>query len=168
MFDLTLMQSVDCADSQCPLAAKVVNAHAKAALEHQQLLDLSIVDNVEISMQMLDSDAMRSLNCQYRDADKPTNVLSFESGMPALQDDSARSLLVLGDVVFCPDVIAAEALAQGKSREQHWAHMIVHGTLHLCGYDHVADEEANEMETLEVRILSSLGVPDPYQTQTEP
>ena len=154
--------------AECPVDAGLINGHARAALEHQRLVNLGTIDTVEISVQMLDSSAMRSLNLQYRDADKPTNVLSFESGMPALHGDDTSSLLVLGDVVFCPEVIATEAHEQGKSREQHWAHMIVHGTLHLCGYDHEADEEANVMENLEVQILSRLGVPDPYQIPTEP
>ena len=148
--------------------AGLINGHARVALEHQRRVDLDTIDQVEISVQMLDSSAMRSLNQKYRDADKPTNVLSFESSMPALRDDETGTLLVLGDIVFCPEVIASEAWAQCKSCEQHWAHMIVHGTLHLCGYDHEADEEANVMESLEVQILSRLDVPDPYQTPSEP
>ena len=163
-----LMHAPDADGAECPVDAGLINGHARAALENQRLVDLDTIDKVEISVQMLNSSDMRSLNHQFRDADKPTNVLSFESGMPALHDKDTGSLLVLGDVVFCPEVIATEAREQGKGCEQHWAHMIVHGTLHLCGYDHQADEEAKVMESLEIQILSRLGVPDPYQTPAEP
>ena len=160
------MRSEDSVEADCPLDASVVRGHVRNALESQQLIDLSVVDNVEISIQLLDSDAMRHLNHQYRNVDKPTNVLSFESGMPALQDEQTGALLVLGDVVFCPEVIASEALEQGKSQAQHWAHMIVHGILHLCVYEHTTNEEASIMESLEVRVLSMLGVSNPYQIPT--
>lgn len=162
------MHAPDANGAECPVDAGLINGHARAALEDQRLVDLEMIDRVEISVQMLDSSDMRILNQQFRDADKPTNVLSFESGMPALHDDDTGSLLVLGDVVFCPEVIASEAREQGKSSEQHWAHLIVHGTLHLCGYDHKADKEAEVMESLEVQILSRLGLPDPYQTLVAP
>ena len=141
-----------------------MQTHVHEALQQQALVDLSSVDEVEMSIQMLDKDAMRDLNNEYRSKDSPTNVLSFESGMPVLLDDDRGRLLALGDVVFCPQIIADEALEQGKCAEHHWAHLLIHGTLHLCGYDHIDRAAATGMETLEIQVLEILGVPNPYQT----
>ena len=149
----------------CPLDAQQIEACCRQALNAQFLLDFTAVDTIEISVQLLDSKAMRALNLQYRGKDLPTNVLSFESDMPLLCDKNTGSLHVLGDLVLCPEVIAGEADQQGKRCEQHWVHMLVHGTLHLCGYDHVDPDEAGVMENLEVQILSLLDHPDPYQIQ---
>ena len=134
----------------------------QASLEQQQLLDFNGVDHIEISVQMLDTEAMRVLNAQYRDKDAPTNVLSFESGLPILHDDHSGSLQVLGELIFCPSVVAAEASEQDKPLSAHWAHLMVHGTLHLCGYDHIDAGEALCMETLEIAILSKAGIANPY------
>jgi len=111
---------------------------------------------------------MARLNHQYRHQDKPTNVLSFESAMPALVDDEGRWTLYLGDLVFCADIIEQEAESQGKPLHWHWCHLLVHGTLHLCGYDHTAPDEANNMETMEIRILSGSGISNPYQMYAQP
>lgn len=165
MFNLNLMFAQDSDNTRCALDERAVKQHCIAALEQQTLADLSPVDEIEISIQMLDKGAMRSLNAQFRNKDSSTNVLSFESDMPVLHDEQDKALLVLGDLVFCPDVIAAEALSQSKSEAQHWAHMVVHGALHLCGYDHVDPAEALIMEELEIQILSSLDVSNPYQLQ---
>ncbi|MBA3981050.1 MAG: rRNA maturation RNase YbeY, partial [Alcanivorax sp.] len=104
----------------------------------------------------------QALNHDYRGKDAPTNVLSFPFEMPeglTLSGDE----LILGDIALCADVIAREATEQGKPAAHHWAHMVVHGVLHLLGYDHVADDDAADMEALEVTILAGLGIPDPYQ-----
>lgn len=150
----------------CPLDRQQIEACCKQTLVTQSRLDFSDVDTLELSVQLLDSQAMQALNRQYRCRNLPTNVLSFESEMPVLHDDTAGSLQVLGDLVLCPDVIVSEASEQGKPCEQHWAHMLVHGTLHLCGYDHVDPDEARIMENLEIQILSLFDHPDPYQIQT--
>ena len=142
-----------------------MHKHVLEALQHQDLLDLSHVDELEISIQSLESDAMRQLNNDYRGKDSHTNVLSFESGMPVLQDEARGCFLALGDIVFCPQVIADEAHAQGKDIHQHWAHLLIHGTLHLCGYDHIENAAASSMENLEIQVLANLGVPNPYQTR---
>lgn len=141
----------------------------RATLDQQNLLDLADVSDLELSVQLLDTHAMRELNLQYRHKDSPTNVLSFASEMPlmaadteATTDDVSGGLLILGDLVLCPDVIAREACEQSKIPLQHWAHMLVHGTLHLCGYDHEDEQEAQEMEEIEILVLSGLGMPDPY------
>lgn len=103
---------------------------------------------------------MRSLNCAFRGKDKPTNVLSFPAGdVAGLPADAP---LPLGDIVICAGVVGAEAAAQGKTEDDHWAHMLVHGTLHLLGFDHETDAEAADMEALETRILGEHGIADPY------
>ena len=119
--------------------------------------------NAEVSVRIVGSDEMKSLNHEFRHKDRVTNVLSFPSGDPAgLPTDAGRAL---GDIVICASVVRDEAAAQNKDLADHWAHMLVHGTLHLLGYDHISDVEAAAMEGLEVRILTSLGVDDPYRVQ---
>lgn len=106
------------------------------------------------------------LNRDYREKDYPTNVLSFPYDAPPipLDDDETE---YLGDLVICQPVLEREAAEQGKTLSQHWAHMLIHGLLHLQGYDHITDEEATEMESLETSILDELGFPDPYQLPVE-
>jgi len=140
-----------------------MNQHCRLALQAQQQLDIKSVSVLEISVQLFATDAMQQLNQQYRQKDVPTNVLSFESGLPALITDDGKTLLSLGDLVLCPDVIALEAQQQSKKWEDHWAHLLVHGTLHLCGFDHQESVQASVMESLEVQILSGSGIADPYQ-----
>lgn len=102
----------------------------------------------------------RKLNRQWRGKDKPTNVLSFPSGEPMAPGDDARSL---GDIVICAPIIRREAAEQGKAVRAHWAHMVVHGVLHLLGYDHESERDAVVMEALERTLLARVGFPDPYQ-----
>ncbi len=116
--------------------------------------------DVEVSVRIVERDEIRTLNRDYRHRDKVTNVLSFPLGdMAGLPVQEPQ---MLGDIVVCADVVADEADAQGKASADHWAHLIVHGTLHLLGYDHEKDDEAQAMEALETRILAELGVADPY------
>lgn len=112
----------------------------------------------EISLRLVDEPEMAELNSRYRDKSGPTNVLSFPSELP---DDLALPLL--GDIVICAPIVRKEAQQQGKALTAHWTHMAVHGTLHLLGFDHIEDEEAEQMESLETRILAGLGLPCPYQ-----
>lgn len=116
--------------------------------------------DLEVSVRVVGATEMQQLNNQFRDQDKLTNVLSFPAGaLAGLPDDAARPL---GDIVICAAVVADEADQQGKSQQDHWAHMIVHGALHLLGFDHENDGDAVAMESLEIRILSSHGVANPY------
>ena len=115
---------------------------------------------VELAVRIVDAEEMRTLNNHYRQQDKATNVLSFPAGaMAGLPGDASR---LLGDVVVCASVVAAEANAQGKAMADHWCHMLVHGTLHLLGFDHETVTEAAKMEALEAEILASRNVTDPY------
>ena len=100
---------------------------------------------------------IRELNKQYRNMDKTTNVLSFP-----IQSPEEIDVVLLGDIVLCARVIQQEASQQSKSEESHWAHMIVHSVLHLQGYDHVNDDDAEVMEKLEIKILQQLGFDNPY------
>ena len=100
------------------------------------------------------------LNKEYRGKDKPTNVLSFPfDDMAGLPEEETR---LLGDLVICAPVVRKEAKKQDKRPKDHWAHMVVHGTLHLLGYDHIEEAEASEMEALEARILEQFGIKNPY------
>lgn len=118
----------------------------------------------EVTVRYVEPEESRSLNAQFRHKDRPTNVLSF----PAAEDPDELITLpgsdrpYLGDLVICPAIVEREAAEQGKSRRAHHAHMAVHGILHLLGYDHLTDEEAEQMESIEIRVLGSLGYPDPY------
>jgi len=112
-----------------------------------------------LCIRIVDSDESQSLNNQYRGKDKPTNVLSFSFDMPECVD---AEIEILGDLVVCASIVAAEAKEQNKALFDHWAHMIVHGVLHLLGFDHIKDSEALEMEQLERDILAVLSIADPY------
>lgn len=111
----------------------------------------------ELTIRIVDNEESQMLNHQYRGKDKPTNVLSFPFEVP-----DGIELSLLGDLVICVPVVASEAIEQQKSLEAHWAHMVIHGCLHLLGYDHISDDEAEEMESLEIDILSKLGFNNPY------
>lgn len=112
----------------------------------------------ELSVRVTGRRESRALNARYRGRDKPTNVLSF----PAAGLSAAAPLL--GDLVICAAVVDEEAREQGKALKAHWAHLVVHGALHLVGYDHERSRDAQLMERLEVRVLRGLGFPDPYRS----
>lgn len=123
-----------------------------SVLEHQEL------GEQEITVRIVDKDESQRLNSEYRDKNKPTNVLSFPFEAPP-----GIELNLLGDLVICADIVSQEAQQQNKSALHHWYHMLVHGSLHLMGFDHIKDHEADQMEALEIAILAKIGVDDPYQ-----
>lgn len=120
----------------------------------------------QLTVRIVERDEIRQLNQTYRHNDYATNVLSFAfeapPGLPA-----AASKGELGDIVVCAAVVAQEAAEQRKPVEAHWAHMIVHGSLHLLGYDHEIEAQAQQMEALEIAILAGCGYPDPYGDRSE-
>lgn len=115
----------------------------------------------EVAVLFANDDAIAEINAEWRGKDKPTNVLSFPTPDDMPVPDGERR--PLGDIVLAYGVIAREATEQGKTLQDHTAHLIVHGTLHLLGYDHETDEDADEMEALEAHILKGLGISDPYE-----
>ena len=121
-------------------------------------------EHAALTVRIVDEQESADLNQTFRQRSGPTNVLSFPFAAPA-QVASARDYL--GDLVICAPVVVSEASEQHKDISAHWAHMVVHGSLHLLGYDHLSDEQAHEMEALETKILADIGYPDPYlETQT--
>ena len=127
---------------------------ARAALEGRR-------DAAELVIRIVDEAEITELNRDYRGKDRPTNVLSFPFEYPPeLPPDAAGDLI--GDLVICAPVVRREAAEQGKTGQAHWAHMVVHGVLHLIGYDHVNNADAQVMEGLEKVIMKNLGFPDPY------
>ena len=121
--------------------------------------------DAELSIRIVDRQESQQLNHQYRDKDKPTNVLSFEFQAPTGiigGIDGGIELNLLGDLVICASVVEQEAKQQNKLIFDHWAHMVIHGCLHLLGYDHITNEQAEVMEQLEIDILQQLGINNPY------
>lgn len=118
------------------------------------------MEQAELTIRLVDSEESQQLNRDYRGKDKPTNVLSFPFEAPP-----GITLPLLGDLVICVSVVENEAREQHKPLQAHWAHMVVHGCLHLLGYDHIEDAEAEEMESLETQLIESLGFTDPYKEQ---
>ena len=114
-------------------------------------------DEVEMTVRIVDEAESHELNLTYRGKDRPTNVLSFPFECP-----DEVELPLLGDLVICRQVVEREAAEQEKPLMSDWAHMVVHGSLHLLGYDHIEDNEAEEMESLETQIMQGLGFDDPY------
>lgn len=131
--------------------------------DFEQWVNLAYVKDAPalVSIRVVDAAESQSLNKQYRSKDKPTNVLSFPMELP---EDLLVEMdeLMLGDLVICAPVVENEARQQGKTSSSHWAHMVIHGMLHLQGYDHISETEAEEMESLEIKLLQQIGIENPY------
>ncbi|EAT11428.1 rRNA maturation RNase YbeY [Bermanella marisrubri] len=121
----------------------------------------SLRPEAELSIRLVDNSESQSLNHEYRGKDKPTNVLSFPFEIPP-ELAEIENFTLIGDLVICHPVVCQEAAEQKKPLEHHYAHMVIHGCLHLLGYDHINEDEAEEMERLETDILATLNIPDPY------
>lgn len=132
---------------------------AKSLTQHlkQIMVDLH-VQNSELLLRFVDAQEMIFLNKTYRKQNKTTNVLSFPSNLPIEIDEE-----ILGDIVICPEIIIQEAKEQDKSFHDHLLHIIVHGLLHLLGYNHIDDMDAQKMQNLEVKILKTINISNPYQ-----
>ena len=165
--DLTLMSGDIQVDVQ--VAANVSNVPTDSDIRNwlEQVIAQVGKDtarSIEISVKIVDEAEGRALNRQFRQKDSATNVLSFpllDADLPELPKELP---LAMGDIVICASVVAREASEQGKNSSDHWAHMLVHGALHLFGYDHETESQAQEMEMLEARILAVGGVENPYET----
>ncbi len=150
---IQILRDVPANEAGVPVDAWLEQAARLALGEAEGELNLRIINAVE----------SQRLNAQFRGKHKPTNVLSFPAEVP---EDFPVALI--GDLALCAAVIRREAEEQGKTTDAHWAHMVIHGCLHLLGYDHQDDAEAEEMEARETALLASLGIADPYlSTDTE-
>lgn len=136
------------------LSKKVIKSALKSALPHQK--------NLEVSLVLCNDDFIQDLNKNYREKDKPTNVLSFPN--TEYEDLEQPNFISLGDIIVAYETTKKEAISQEKPLQEHYTHLLVHGTLHLLHYDHETDSEAEEMETLEIEILSGMGIKNPYET----
>ena len=154
-------------------------------LEVQNVSDLVIPDNEWLAacadiayegereasavLRIVNAEEAQGLNRDYREKDYATNILSFPSDFSELPegllDEGEQGYL--GDLVVCAEVISQQAQEQKKTSDQHWAHLVIHGMLHLQGYDHISEPEASEMEAIEIKLLEELGVPNPYNETSE-
>lgn len=148
------------------LDVQYIDDQAEEPPSRSQLLNwanLALVDkeSAQVTIRIVDETESQTLNKTYRDKDKSTNVLSFPMELP---EELSQNLDIpmQGDLVICAPVVEREAKEQNKSSESHWAHMVIHGMLHLQGYDHITDEEAEAMESLEINLLQQLGIDNPY------
>ncbi|PKG96837.1 rRNA maturation RNase YbeY [Paraglaciecola sp. MB-3u-78] len=156
---LDLQLASDCSDIP---TQQDIQLWLDSLLSYQQL------NNKEITVRIVDDAEIQQLNQQYRGKDQPTNVLSFPFELPELVlpdgvhlDESISNFL--GDIVICAQVVKRESKEQNKIIGHHWAHMLIHGTLHLLGYDHIREQDAEAMEGIEIAILQKLAIDDPYQ-----
>jgi len=156
-------------DLQLACSAKNIPSQA----QFQQWLDCVLLNNdiikdsakgsakntatFEVTVRLVDIAESQALNDQYRNKNKPTNVLSFPFEVP-----EGIELNLLGDLVICADIVENEAQEQNKTINDHWAHMVIHGCLHLLGFDHISDSEAEIMESIEINILAKLDISNPY------
>ncbi|OUS28512.1 rRNA maturation RNase YbeY [Gammaproteobacteria bacterium 45_16_T64] len=132
-----------------------------AARTYTQALTDDQQEPFELTIRIASQDEARTLNSTYRNKDYPTNVLSFPFEAPAEVD-----INLLGDIVICADIVIDEAKQQNKSLQSHWAHLTIHGTLHLLGFDHIDDADAETMEAIEVNAMAMLGFANPYKDIT--
>lgn len=147
---------------QASMATDLPSPAELMAWSSTALQDVS--EPVELTIRVVDEAESAQLNEAYRGKAGPTNVLSFPFEVPEGLDEDIVPL-PLGDLVVCAPVVQRESVEQGKRLWHHWAHMVIHGVLHLRGYDHLEPKEAEEMESLEVKLLAGLKVPDPYKPQ---
>ncbi|MCP0913500.1 MULTISPECIES: rRNA maturation RNase YbeY [Legionella] len=125
-------------------------------------LALSEKTTAELTLRFVDIDEMTHLNHTYRSKNAPTNVLAFPATLPQTIE---LELPLLGDVIICPAVLAQESQTLNKPLIAHWAHIVIHGTLHLLGYDHIQEEDACLMQAIETKLLAQLGFEDPYHAE---
>jgi len=151
--ELDVQYAANDADEEPPSVAELQRWADIALCEH---------DQAEVTIRIVNEDESRELNHQYRGKDKSTNVLSFPMELPA-----ELKLPMQGDLVICAAVVAREAREQHKLPAHHWAHMVIHGMLHLQGYDHESDADAEAMESLEIKLLQQLGINNPYGNEHE-
>ncbi|CDZ79190.1 Endoribonuclease YbeY [Legionella massiliensis] len=122
------------------------------------------MESAELTLRIVNTEEITELNHSYREQNKATNVLAFPIIVP---DNIELEFPLLGDVIICPAVLAKESIEQDRPLEEHWAHIVIHGVLHLLGYDHIKDNEAEEMQAQEIKLLAKLGFSNPYKLEDE-
>ncbi len=137
-----------------------IEANVRRAVCSAIAAGVANVEGIEVSIVLADDATVRALNRDYRDRDAPTNVLAFPQEVAA--PEQAAGPLLLGDVILAYETVRREAVAQGKTLSDHACHLVVHGLLHLCGFDHHTEASATDMERREIAILAALGIADPY------
>ena len=159
LIEIDVSEAKPAQSSGRPPDASIV-AWVQAALEENGVLPGG---DFEVAVLIASIESVRALNRDYRGKDRPTNVLSFPvDDVVGLPPGAPRPL---GDIVLCAELITSEAGEQGEPAPEHWAHLCVHGALHLAGFDHESAADAEEMEALETRILKRMGIPDPYSSR---
>ncbi|MDB5492244.1 MAG: hypothetical protein JWO78_2093 [Micavibrio sp.] len=154
-------------DDACPDCSAIVETAAEATLAlcpvAQKLIDGGV--EMEISIVLAHDALVQELNREYRDRDKPTNVLSFAQldGEDGWEAPTTPGPCALGDLILAYETVARESAEENKPFEHHLTHLVIHGILHLLGYDHIQDNDAEEMESLEIQILKGLDITDPYK-----
>ena len=143
-----------CTDS-IPVGDEDLSSWAQLALSTR-------LDKAELTLRLVDLKEITELNHRYRKKNKPTNVLAFPATHP---ENIELDFPLLGDVIVCPAVILEESQIENKPLNEHWAHIIIHGVLHLLGYDHIKEDEALKMQTIEINLLAQLGIKNPYHIE---
>ncbi|WP_320827439.1 rRNA maturation RNase YbeY [Reinekea sp.] len=152
--NLTLDLQQACDSANLPSEARLTKWLQAALTGH--------LESAEVSVRIVEASESQELNQQYRGINKPTNILSFPFELPPGVPAEEMNFL-LGDLVVCATVVAQEAAQQNKDLQHHWAHMVIHGALHLLGFDHIESVEAEQMEQMEREILAGLDISDPYK-----
>lgn len=145
---------IACQD-KLPVNGKIIKNWVKLTLEEH-------IKRGELTIRFVTMDEITNLNMTYRHQNKPTNVLAFPSQLP---DSVVLNYPLLGDVVICPAVLQQEATTQNCPLTAHWAHIVIHGVLHLLGFDHIETDDAKRMQTVEIQLLEKLGFTNPYQDE---
>ena len=140
-----------------PVQLEDINTWASLALK-------DLVDAGELTILLVDKQEIQALNKNYRQKDKPTNVLAFPSDVPEIVELDTP---LLGDIIICPEVLHEESIELNQPVHQHWAHIVIHGVLHLLGFDHIQADEALDMQTLEIKLLSEVGFANPYEGEDD-
>jgi len=144
-------------EQRLPVSEKQLTDWVNVVLEEHQ-------EAAELTVRIVETEEITELNKLYRKKDMPTNVLAFPSELP---DTIELEYPLLGDVIVCPAVLEKESIEQKKSLEAHWAHIVMHGVLHLLGYDHIEEKDAHVMEAMEIKLLAQFGIADPYLLEGE-
>ena len=166
MIEVALLREEPWPDTDWERVATAILGHTIAVTPYAELAKAAAT--IEISIRLTSDDEVQMLNRQYRQQDKPTNVLSFPMVQPDLIETLANTddgEVLLGDIALAHETCAREAVERGVSTKDHATHLIVHGVLHLLGYDHMTDSEGEAMEAIERDIMASLGLHDPYPIQ---